>query len=170
VGKLIIFFIIIVIISILISPWWNFGLYMERFIKGREISSDNIRISQHQDLMQGFANVPILGSGFGKGVTESRYSSRGSWRYELTYSKNLYNTGLLGIIIYFGCIIWIYIVGFKLSMRDKTKDPTMISLLVGMSGLLIANAVNPYNSSYDLMWFIFLPIAYINLKLQKNNN
>lgn len=44
----------------------------------------------------------------------------------------------------------------------------MIVLLVGMTGFLIANVTNPYFGSFDFMWTIFLPIAYINLKLQKN--
>jgi hypothetical protein len=163
-------FIIIVIIAIIFSSQWNFSDYLGRFLEAFKNSADNVRIIQHRFLIQAFTNAPVLGSGFGKGVQEVIRSSERPWSYELSYSLMLYNTGLLGIIIFIGCIAWIYITGFKIIKRNNTKDSLMISLLVGMTGFLIANATNPYFGTFDLKWFIFLPIAYINLKLQKNKN
>ena len=67
-----------------------------------------------------------------------------------------------------GIIVWVYITGFKIIRKNNTKDSLMIALLVGMTGFLITNATNPYFGSFDFMRTIFLPIAHINLKLQKN--
>jgi hypothetical protein len=169
IGKLMFIFIIIVIVVAIISfsLQWNFSAFIKNFFEAFNISSDNVRVSQYKALTDAFTHVPIFGSGFGKGVQEVVRSSKRPWNYELSYSLRLYNTGLLGIIIYIGCIAWIYITGFKIVKRNNIKDSLIISLLVGMTGFLIANATNPYFGSFDFMWVIFLPIAYINLKLQK---
>jgi len=165
-----IFIFIIIIIAIIFFSQWNFSGYIERFLEAFKNSPDNVRIIQHRALIQAFTKAPVLGSGFGKGVQEVIRSSERPWSYELSYSLKLYNTGLLGFIIFIGYTAWIYIMGFKIIKRNNTKDSLMISLLVGMTGFLIANATNPYFGTFDLKWFIFLPIAYINLKLQKNKN
>jgi hypothetical protein len=64
--------------------------------------------------------------------------------------------------IYLGCIGWIYRVGLKLANKHPVERPILLALLVGMTNFLIANATNPYFASYDFMWTLFLPIAYIN--------
>jgi len=160
------FIIIIIVVVAIFSLQWNLSIYMERFYEAFKNSPDNVRITQHKALIDAFTRVPVFGSGFGKGLPYKKGSER-SWAHELSYSLKLYNTGLLGIIIYIGIIAWIYITGFKIIRKNNTKDSLMIALLVGMTGFLIANATNPYFGSFDFMWTIFLPIAYINLKLQK---
>ena len=41
----------------------------------------------------------------------------------------------------------------------------LLPKLVGMSSFLIASASNPYLRTFDYMWAIFLPIAFINFWL-----
>lgn len=43
--------------------------------------------------------------------------------------------------------------------------PWMLAVLTGVSGLLIANATNPYLAKFDFMWVLFLPLAIINRHL-----
>lgn len=140
---------------------FSYEVLTDRFKES--VEENDIRPAQMRALLKGFSDSPLLGSGFGAGVNEVVADSESPWNYELSYVLQLYNTGLIGIIIYLITILWIYVMGVKILRDPHVKGSVVISLLVGMTTFLIANATNPYFHSYDFMWVVFLPVAYINL-------
>jgi len=89
------------------------------------------------------------------------------WAYELLYVALLFQTGLLGFTAYTMAVAWIFWMGLKIIRSGDTIGLWMLPTLVGMSCFLIASATNPYIVTFDYMWVIFLPIAFINLWLLK---
>lgn len=146
---------------------WSADDFVIRF---SSLLEEEDRFLQISALHEGFAENPILGTGFGRGVPEVIRSYEKPWVYEMSYNIMLYNVGIIGIAIYLGCIGWIYHVGLKLADKYPNERPIMLSLLVGMTNFLLANATNPYFGSYDFMWTLFLPVAYINYMMLNQDN
>ena len=57
--------------------------------------------------------------------------------------------------------------GVKIIGEGGHLAELMIPMLVGLSGLLIADATNPYLEKFDEMWTLFLPLAVINRRLSQ---
>ena len=87
------------------------------------------------------------------------------WAYELTYLALLFHTGAVGTFLYVACVGWIYWQGVQVIRHSAMYGPWMLAVLTGVSGLLIANATNPYLAKFDFMWVLFLPLAIINRHL-----
>lgn len=140
---------------------WDANQFGDRFFNAFE--SGNVRHMEIVALFNGFSEHPIMGVGFGKGVSDYVASYERPWTYEVSYSVILYATGILGSGVYLWCIGYIYyylVISLKLK---PSKIGITIAMLVSFTCFLIANATNPYLGSYDFMWMLFLPIAYINV-------
>lgn len=141
---------------------WEFGNFADRLVSA--FGLDQERQDQLIALLKGFRESPFLGAGFGVGVDVIRNYER-PWIYELSYVQMLYNTGIVGIALYFYCYFIIYYHGFRTIVQKPHEKTMMISLLVAFTCFIIANATNPYFGTYDFMWILFLPISFINLLL-----
>ncbi len=141
---------------------WRLEYFVERFTSAFE---DPERPEQFTALMKGFAEYPVLGTGFGVGISDLVRDPERPWLYELSYAQMLFNTGILGFLTFAFLVFWICTEGIKILNRGRGQYEVILPLLTGMVGFLIANATNPYLASYDFMWIIFLPVAYINLVL-----
>lgn len=122
----------------------------------------SIRHVQIDVLMAEWADRPIFGHGLGAG-SEIVQSADQPWAYELSYLALLFQTGLIGILIYGGGVLWIFWKGVLIVRRLPESATVMLPLLSGLAGFLIANATNPYLAKFDYLWVIFLPIAAINV-------
>ena len=138
---------------------WNVSLLIDRFINAFE---SGVRHDQMYALLKGFTDSPIFGTGFGVGVIDVVRSDERPWTYELTYVLMLYNTGILGTAFYVICIGIIYYCYMKFIRYGSPDKAITSSLLVALTCFLIANATNPYFGTYDYMWMLYLPVAYIN--------
>ena len=112
---------------------------------------------QHAALLEGFAGQYVWGSGFG-GLTSVVRADERPWTYELTYSRLLFNSGLLGIgllVAFFAS--YAYLVLRKI--RGSHHASIYISLMVGFVSVLIASASNPYLTSFDFIFaFSIIPL------------
>jgi len=142
---------------------WNYSDMQEHFTSA--FVSEEERKDQSIALWNGFLESPLVGSGFGRGVGDVVRDDAHPWNYELSYMLLLYNTGILGSVVYAFCLGQIYYFGIKQIKYDICDISIMISLLVAFSCFILANATNPYLQSFDFMWALFLPIAYINISL-----
>jgi O-antigen ligase len=120
------------------------------------------RREQYVALLHGWVENPLFGAGHGASAYRSIRSAERPWEYELFYLALLYQTGLVGFLSYAAGVGWIYWTGSKIIKQGGKLGPGMLSLLVGMSSYLTANAVDPYVARFDGMWAIFLPLAFIN--------
>lgn len=124
-----------------------------------------VRIDQAAALIAEWQKQPLLGLGLGGSASDLVRSYEDPWSYELSYLVLLMNTGIVGSLIYLFSIIWIYWMGVKVIAEDVRLRIYMFPALSGLTVVLIANATNPYLNNFSFLWFIFYPVAIINLSL-----
>jgi O-Antigen ligase len=170
--------IVIALAIALISPIYTitFEGLAERFSAGFDFSASNqsesalVRIEQYLAMMDNWNESPLIGRGLGASAHAYIRSDTLPWAYELSYVYLLFETGVLGFAAYTTGIIWIYWSGIRIIRRGGLGAQFMLPALVGLTGMLIANATNPYLSGSDGMWAIFLPLAFINHWLLTNKS
>jgi hypothetical protein len=139
---------------------WSIASFNDRLAKS--VESGDVRREQAVALFNGFTENPIIGVGFGEGVDEVIRSEERPWTYELSYSVILYTTGIIGSSIYLCCLLTVFYKLLRSLKSLKQYNQITIPILVAFSCFLIANGTNPYLGSYDFMWMLYLPMAYIN--------
>ncbi len=126
--------------------------------------ADAPRPQQHIALMAAFADNYFWGSGFG-GLTSVVRSDERPWTFELTYSRLLFNAGLLGMgsLLLFFCT-YLYLTLRKIRRSAHASIP--VSLLTGFLAVLIAAASNPYLSSFDFLFALSIVPLILNSRDQ----
>ena len=90
----------------------------------------------------------------------------GSPAFEMTFIQTFHETGIIGLFIFIGLFFWVFLKILILIRKKKGKKEQGIPLLVGSICFFISTWSNPYFGSFDFMWSLFLPIAYINTYLR----
>jgi len=145
----------------------NLDTFIELFVNGFDFSKNSqdegsiARAEQSIGLVQSWLDYPILGSGLGSASQYVNRSESTPWVYELSYLTLLFQTGIVGVLIYFSLFFWIFYKGVVL-IRRNGQAIFLIPSLVGCLCFLIGNASNPYFVAFDHMWAIFLPVGFIN--------
>lgn len=136
----------------------------DNFAQAFEASTDNNRFIQANELITSFKTSPIMGHGLGDTLRSGYNRNPDSpWIFELTYLSDLNQFGLVGSFIQILFYGFIFISGY-LQLKKKF-DFFLLSILIGLLMFLIGNASNPYLSSFDFIWVLFLPMATINYLL-----
>lgn len=126
--------------------------------------SNYLRKEQYNALVNGWKESPVFGNGLGASASASIRDDSAPWAYELSYIALLFQTGLVGIFIYGGSIIWIIYKSIKIMREQSSLAVFMLApQIVGLICFLIINASNPYLAKFDYLWTIFLPLATINV-------
>lgn len=164
-------FIIVLSIGGAVTLGLNFASLSDQFLAAfdtsREISA-SVRYQQFTALMAGWSDSPLIGQGLGASEKSIIRDEEMVWAYELSYVALLFQTGLLGFIVYSAAVLWIFRAGIRIVRRRPESAQVILPLLAGAAGFLLANATNPYLSKFDYLWTIFLPVAAINAyKTQK---
>lgn len=122
--------------------------------------ADAPRPQQHAALMAAFTDNYFWGSGFG-GLTSVIRSDERPWTFELTYSRLLFNAGLvgMGILLLFFCT---YLFLTLRKIRHSAHASILVSLLTGFLTVLIATASNPYLSSFDFLFALSIIPLILN--------
>lgn len=166
---------IIIIFSVLIGSI-TFGLdlsgLVEHFLSGFDFGdSNNIsaarRAEQFNALMVEWQRSPFIGFGHGSGA----HSAPGDvmpWAYELQYIALLFQTGIIGILVYGSAVAWLMYQMVRLSRKYADLAVLLLPALVGFTCFLIANATNPYLSKFDYLWTLFLPVGLVNIGLLRD--
>lgn len=136
--------------------------FVGRVASAFNTDADAPRPQQHAALMAAFADSYFWGSGFG-GLTSVIRSDERPWTFELTYSRLLFNAGLLGtsILLLFFCS-YMYLTLRKI--RRSGHASIQVSLLTGFLTVLIAAASNPYLSSFDFLFALSIIPLILNSK------
>lgn len=131
--------------------------FLGRLARAFDGSPDAPRPAQHAALLAGFKEHYLLGSGFG-GVASVLRSEERPWTYELTYSRLLFNSGLIGVLL-LGGLLGAYFLAALRKLRTSVHAELYIALLCGFLAMLIAAASNPYLSSFDFVFaFSIIPL------------
>lgn len=123
------------------------------------------RLDQARILLSYWAERPLLGQGLGASAPEIIRDPEMPWAYELSYVALLFQTGLIGFLIYSLMVMYIYIRGIQLMRRCEVAIAYFVPLLTALTCFLIANATNPYLAKFDYLWTIFFPVGVINVCL-----
>jgi drug/metabolite transporter (DMT)-like permease len=145
----------------------NMEAVWDNFIIGFNFSDVNnedafARKLQFDALLHGWIESPLIGDGHGGGASEYIRVPEMPYDYELSYMALLFHTGLIGIFIYGGAVIWLFLKTFSVIRRRPEAAGMLIPLLTGLTCFLIANTSNPYLEKFDYLWTLFLPIAVLN--------
>lgn len=135
-----------------------------------EDNSNYLRKEQYEALISGWKERPVIGNGLGAAAAGSVRDDEAPWAYELSYFALLFQTGLVGIIVYGSSITWIFYRGIKLMRTNNLAKFLLAPQLVGLSCFLIVNGSNPYLAKFDYLWTIFLPVCTINALLIDKKN
>lgn len=121
-------------------------------------SAQDERSIQKPWLIEGFAESPWIGAGFGSAVRYLRDYGRPWTGYELTYFQMLFNLGMLGTALLVGLVV-AYAWRVIATMRRRPEGSAVpFALLVAFASLLLGAYSNRYFGSFDLLFFVgFLP-------------
>jgi O-antigen ligase len=133
--------------------------------------SNLLRKEQYDALIQGWQTSPIWGCGLGSVAPGSIRDPIAPWNYELSYIALLFQTGIVGVIIYTFSICWIIFKGMQLARKSGYNAVLLLPFISTLICFLLANATNPYLAKFDYLWVIFLPIGIINaiLLMERKN-
>lgn len=171
-----VFFLIIFIVLAQLKVF-DFKVFYTMILEGFDFSGNNssdpgamIRADQFTLLVKSWTEKPVFGWGYG---SVSKYITRSDetpFIYELSYIALLFQTGVLGFIIYLLLIFWIYYKFYKLRNKiDPTINKYNVSILIGLTTFLLANATNPYLYAFDHMWTLFYPLLILNILILDKN-
>lgn len=159
-----------ILIIIAASSYWLASLTNPVLVEGSsgrvldifKNDPESERQLQHLGLIDGFTNQYLVGSGFGGMIDVIRSDDR-PWTFELTYSRLLFNSGLLGIVL-LGLFFTYYVfLGIK-KIRNSRHKKVYIPLMVGFFSVLIASASNPYLSSFDFLFALSIIPLILNTR------
>lgn len=128
-----------------------------------EFSDESVRVNQLPFLLDYFLHHP-WGSGFGVILPNSEPYIRDSvnkWNFELTYFQLICNTGILGILFYPLFFIFIFKKLHKFLIAKSEISIITSSSINGLQLFLLATFSNPYISSFESIFLIFLPLYFI---------
>jgi hypothetical protein len=140
---------IIAIASTLPSSVTELG-YM-RYLRAA-FSAQDERSIQKGYLLRGFADAPLIGSGFGAYAGYVRNEER-PWTYELTYHQLLFNVGIVGALMIGGLFIVYFVIVIRQFQQVPSGTAIPFGLLVGFCSLFLGAYSNPYLKSFDFLFF-----------------
>lgn len=143
-----------------ISSFWNTFLSAFDFTSG----SGEIRADQSSALLSGWGDSPLIGHGinsFDKNLIRSHGTP---WSYEMVYIALLFQTGMLGALLFFFISVFIIIRNLKKSYLLKGVYASYyISISTAFTSFLIAGSSNPM-VYYVWAWAIAL-VSYQNFSV-----
>lgn len=168
---------LIIFISLAQLGIFDFREFYSMILEGFDFSGKKsidpgaqIRAEQYTLLMRSWSERPFFGWGYGAVSEYIIRSDLTPFIYELSYVALLFQTGIFGFLSYLFLIGWIY---FKFcKIRNKvslTFNNYNISILVGLTTFLMANATNPYLYAFDHMWTLFYPLLVLNTLILKES-
>lgn len=162
---------VIVVIGYWIVSLWSPAMldgFMDRLLGMFRKDPDSERQLQHAALLEGFTNHYMWGSGFG-GLTDVVRSDERPWTYELTYSRLLFNSGVIGIAL-LGLFFVSYFIMAMRKIRVSKHKNVYVPLLVGFVSVLIASASNPYLSSFDFLFALSIIPLILNSREESSSD
>ncbi|MDB7100867.1 O-antigen ligase family protein [Enterococcus mundtii] len=129
--------------------------------------SDGERHIQFVDLVNSWKKNPILGVGYGVNSEHVIRSYLVPGTYELSYVALLFQTGVIGFLIYIALYLWLALKMMFLYIRKKEME--YLAVLLSYISIMIAHGSNPYITSFDGAWIIFFMLALINRDANNSN-
>ena len=132
--------------------------------------SNKVRAIQLRFLVDKIKEKPVLGWGFGSHIyeypqymEENGLQSVNSSSFELYYVELVFKTGVIGILIFFGYLIYNFIklllILFKRGLKQRDEQ-MLVGWTIGTMSILASSITNPYIAGLSV-FFVLVMEAYL---------
>jgi hypothetical protein len=155
-------------IVIFVAIKLNFNLIADMLIivyENIDGAANETRKNQAALLINRFVDHPLLGVGLGVPHPDIIRSVTSPWSYELSYHSLLYQTGIIGILLYLIIMFFFPLYVLTFNKRNRAVKYNFYSFLssiaVGFLFTLFADSTNPYFTRFDGIWIaVLLPVLF----------
>lgn len=135
--------------------------------------SNKVRAIQLKFLVNRIKEKPILGWGFGAHIEEypqymidNNLQPVSSTSFELYYIELLFKTGIIGILIFFGYLVFnfvkLIIILFKKNLRMRDEQ-VLVGWTIGTMSILASSITNPYIAGLSVFFVLVMEVYLIQL-------
>lgn len=135
--------------------------------------SNKVRAIQLRFLVDRIKAKPVLGWGFGAHIDEypqymedNNLQPVSSSSFELYYVELLFKTGIVGIVIFFGYLIFNFIKLLNLLFRrtlEKKDEQVLVGWTIGTMSILASSITNPYIAGLSVFFVLVMEVYLILL-------
>jgi hypothetical protein len=152
--------------GVLEATWRSVSSYaMGTPFAGSTAADDQLRAYTEDRLLDGWAESPLTGHGFGATLQDFSRDYEEPWRWELQYHGLLFQTGLIGALVLVAGALMTLNAVIRAARARPDLTPSLLVVCTAAVAMLIGNATNPYLQAPGHVWSIFLPVALANLML-----
>ena len=135
--------------------------------------SNKVRAIQLKFLVNRIKEKPILGWGFGAHFEEypqymidNNLQPVSSTSFELYYIELLFKTGIIGILIFFGYLVFnfvkLIVLLFKKNLRMRDEQ-VLVGWTIGTMSILASSITNPYIAGLSVFFVLVMEVYLIQL-------
>lgn len=135
--------------------------------------SNKVRAIQLKFLVNRIKEKPILGWGFGAHIKEypqymidNNLQPVSSTSFELYYIELLFKTGIIGILIFFGYLVFnfvkLIVLLFKKNLRMRDEQ-VLVGWTIGTMSILASSITNPYIAGLSVFFVLVMEVYLIQL-------
>ena len=135
--------------------------------------SNRVRAIQLKFLVNRIKEKPILGWGFGAHIEEypqymidNNLQPVSSTSFELYYIELLFKTGIIGILIFFGYLVFnfvkLIVLLFKKNLRMRDEQ-VLVGWTIGTMSILASSITNPYIAGLSVFFVLVMEVYLIQL-------
>lgn len=135
--------------------------------------SNKVRAIQLKFLVNRIKEKPILGWGFGAHIEEypqymidNNLQTVSSTSFELYYIELLFKTGIIGILIFFGYLVFnfvkLIVLLFKKNLRMRDEQ-VLVGWTIGTMSILASSITNPYIAGLSVFFVLVMEVYLIQL-------
>ena len=135
--------------------------------------SNKVRAIQLRFLVDKIKEKPVLGWGFGSHIyeypqymEENGLQSVNSSSFELYYVELMFKTGVVGILIFFGYLVYNFIklllILFKKGLKQRDEQ-MLVGWTIGTMSILASSITNPYIAGLSVFFVLVMEVYLIQL-------
>ena len=135
--------------------------------------SNKVRAIQLRFLVDKIKEKPVLGWGFGSHIyeypqymKENGLQGVNSSSFELYYVELVFKTGIIGVLIFFGYLIYNFVklmlILFKKGLRERDEQ-MLVGWTIGTMSILASSITNPYIACLSVFFVLVMEVYLIQL-------
>lgn len=135
--------------------------------------SNKVRAIQLRFLVDKIKEKPVLGWGFGSHIyeypqymEENGLQSVSSSSFELYYVELVFKTGVIGVLIFFGYLVYNFIklllILFKKGLKQRDEQ-MLVGWTIGTMSILASSITNPYIAGLSVFFVLVMEVYLIQL-------
>lgn len=139
--------------------------------------SNKVRAIQLRFLVDKIKEKPVLGWGFGAHIyeypqymEENGLQSVNSSSFELYYVELVFKTGIIGVLIFFGYLVYNFVklllILFKRGLKERDEQ-MLIGWTIGTMSILASSITNPYIAGLSVFFVLVMEVYLIQLYDEK---